>query len=234
MCSINHDKKAMFFHIPKTAGIYIRTSLQKYYDFDLYLLNRNDHIEFCNTNPKYNDNNKLSFCCNKGVVNYYKSSKYLNEIMEMDDEKWNEYFKFCVVRNPYEKAISAWNYIMETEMLNIDFDKYLTFKDIVSENEYWHIFLSQYDNMLDENGIMIVNHTIKYENLEEELEKTLLSIGFDKITHNNKKMKNVREHKPYKEYYTQESLDIINGIYEKDFEFFGYKKFTNIDDFLNS
>jgi hypothetical protein len=36
MCSINHDLKALFIHIPKTAGIYIRSTLEKNYDFDLF------------------------------------------------------------------------------------------------------------------------------------------------------------------------------------------------------
>ena len=31
MCSINHDKKAIFIHIPKTGGSYIAEILQKNY-----------------------------------------------------------------------------------------------------------------------------------------------------------------------------------------------------------
>mgnify|MGYP000557127304 CR=1 FL=1 len=106
MCSINHDIGAIFYHIPKTAGIYIRTTLEKYYGFDIYLLKRPDHEIFCDTNLKYN-NKQLSFCCNKGVCVNYKTSPELNEIMDMDEDKWKKYKKFCVVRNPYEKAISA-------------------------------------------------------------------------------------------------------------------------------
>lgn len=235
MCSINHDLKALFIHIPKTAGIYIRSTLEKYYDFDLFLLKRPDHKEYCKTNIKLNEEHKLSFCCNKGVIQYYSTSEDLNELMDMDDKKWNTYTKFCVVRNPYEKAISAWNYLMETQKLNIEFDKYLKFKDIVSENEYWHLFLSQYENMIDSNGKMLVDldNIIKFEKLEEDFERILKKIGVKEMIHNKDKVKNSRPHGYYKEYYNQESLNTINKIYEKDFELFGYKKYDNIDDFMN-
>ena len=120
MCSINHDKKSIFFHIGKTAGIYIRNSLSDHYNFNLYLLKRPDHKEYCSTDIRLNNN--LTFCTNKGIVQYYKTSEYLTDYMDMDETKWNEYFKFCFVRNPYDRAVSGWNYLMETEKLNIDFD----------------------------------------------------------------------------------------------------------------
>ena len=62
----------------------------KYYDFDLYLLKRPDHKEYCNTNVKYNEEYKLTFCCNKGVIQYYSTSDDLNELMDMDKEKEEE------------------------------------------------------------------------------------------------------------------------------------------------
>ena len=47
MCSINHDKKAIFIHINKTGGSYIAGSLEKYYGFTTYYLKRPDHEQFC-------------------------------------------------------------------------------------------------------------------------------------------------------------------------------------------
>lgn len=229
MCSINHDKKAIFLHIGKTAGIYIRNTLSESYNFYLYLLKRPDHIEFCNTKVELNKN--LTFCCNKGIVNYYKTSNYINDFIDMDEDKWNTYFKFCFVRNPYDRAVSGWNYLMETEKLNIDFDKYLKMKDIVSENEYWHVFLSQYDTLLDENGKLFIDFVAKFENLENDFQTVLNKIGFQKIIHKNK-FKNKRNKANYKDFYNQESLDIVNKIYENDFIFFNYTKYDNINDFL--
>ena len=33
MCSINHDMKAIYLHIPKNGGLYIQNVLEKYYGF---------------------------------------------------------------------------------------------------------------------------------------------------------------------------------------------------------
>ena len=47
MCSINHDKKAIFIHIPKNGGSYIASLLSKNYGFKNYYLKRPDHKQFC-------------------------------------------------------------------------------------------------------------------------------------------------------------------------------------------
>jgi hypothetical protein len=233
MCSINHDKKAIFLHIGKTAGIYIRENIDKYYNFDLFLLKRTDHSKFVELDENLNKNKLLTFCCKRGIIDYYKSSEFINDIMDMDEIKWNEYFKFVFVRNPYDRAVSGWNYNMETNKLNIDFNIYMGMESIVSDDEYWHCFLPQYASVIDENGDYFVNFVGKFETLEEDFQKILKKIGFKKILHNPEIKKNNRKHNSYKKYYDQKTLDIVNKIYEKDFELFGYKKYEIIEDFLS-
>lgn len=233
MCSINHDKKAIFLHIGKTAGIYIRENIDKYYNFELFLLKRTDHSKFVEFDENLNKNKLLTFCCKKGIIDYYKSSEFINDVMDMDGTKWNEYFKFVFVRNPYDRAVSGWNYNMETEKLNIDFNIYIEMGSIVSDEEYWHCFLPQSESVIDENGDYFVNFVGKFETLEEDFQKILKKIGFKKILHNPEVKKNNRKHNSYKKYYDQKTLDIVNKIYEKDFELFGYKKYELIDDFLS-
>jgi Sulfotransferase family len=227
MCSINHNKKAIFIHIPKTAGIYVRSLLRENYDFDLYLCQRPDHFEYCETNLNLEDLNRPPYFGNKlkGIIEYYKTSEYLNELMEMDEEKWNTYYKFCFVRNPYDRFVSGWNYIQETHKLNIDFDKYFEYENVLSEDEYFHTFLPQYKHTIDENGKMFIDKICKFENLENDLKEVLLKIGFteNEITHTNTKI-NDRAHKNYTEYYNNDLINIINEKFLKDFELFGYDK----------
>ena len=227
MCSINHEKKAIFIHIPKTAGIYVRKILKNHYNFSLYLFERPDHIDYCNTEIKYNKNHQLYFG-NKihGIIQYYKTSDYLNELMGMDEQKWNEYYKFCFVRDPYKRIISAWNYVQETNNFNIEFDKYLEYKDIVSEDEYFHVFMPQYFHILDENNNIFVNYIGKFENLEEELEKILINIGFEKnqIIHDKTNKKNNREYDLKITDLSQDVINKINFMFDKDFEYFNYIK----------
>ena len=232
MCSINHEKKAIFIHIPKTAGMYIRSVLSEYYNFEIYLFKRPDHEIFCKTNLEYNNNIQLFFANNfYGIIEYYKTNEYLNNLMDMDEEKWNTYYKFCFIRNPYDRIISGWNYIQETEKLNIDFDKYLTFKDIVSENEYFNVFLSQYSHMINEKKEFFINFIGKFENLEEDFEKILLNIGFKKkeIIHKKNKKINKRIYDYTIKDFDQNTLNIVNNICSIDFEKFDYLKLENIN-----
>lgn len=231
MCSVNHEKKAIFIHIPKTAGIYVRSTLDKYYGFETFLCKREDHTEYCSTNLNLNKNKQLSFCNNKGIIQYYKTSKELSNILDLNDDKWKEYYKFCFVRNPYSRIVSGWNYIQETEKLNIDFDVYLTYKDIVTENEYSHVFLQQSSHIYDENNNYFINYIGKFEDLENEFRKILINIGFteEEIIHDTKN-KNKREHGSYKKYYTQDILNTVNNIYNNDFEKLGYQKCLTIED----
>ena len=237
MCSINHVKKAIFIHNPKVAGIYIRSTLSSYYDFELFLLQRDDHYEYCDTDQKKNDYNKYIepyFANNnKGVYNYYSTSKYLCNLMMMDNDKWNNYKKIIFIRNPYERIVSAWNYIMEVHKLNIDFDKYIFLEDIVSEDEYFHVFMPQFKNMIDENGKMIIDYIGNFENLEEDLKKILIQIGFNEneIIHKKTNKMNQRLKKNYKIFYSsQKILDKVNQLYELDFKNLKFKKVNTLEE----
>ena len=232
MCSINHDKKVVFFHIMKNCGIFIRENLQKYYGFENFLCLRDDHIEFSKTDISLNKNKQLSFCSNVGIYNYYTSSILISDMMDMDENLWKSYYKFCFCRNPYDRVVSAYNYIMETEKLNIDFEIYLNMKNIVSENEYAHVFLSQKSHVIDNNGIPVMNFIGRFENFENDFKLILSNIGFTEIIHNSKP-KNKREHNYYKTYYNENVLKIVNELFKEDFDYFNYKMFNSMEEMNN-
>lgn len=240
MCSINHEKKSIFIHIPKTAGMYLRYTLDKYYGFKTYLFLRPDHIEYCKTkiseNIKPRKINQLYFG-NKihGIINYYKTSNYLSNLMNMDDEKWDTYYKFCFVRNPYDRIISGWNYLNENYHRKILFDTFI-FLDNISEDEYFHTFLPQYKHMINEKYELYINYIGHFENLEEDFKNILLNIGFHEkeIIHDKDKTINKRKRKKIYEIITNQNiLNKVNEICNDDFEKLNYKKIDVINDFLD-
>jgi hypothetical protein len=227
MCSINHDKKAIFIHIPKTAGSYLAKILADKYGFKNYYLQRPDHREFCGGLD-------LSIGCHEnkihGTMMYYKTSPDLNRQMGMNEEKWRTYYKFCFVRNPYDRIISGWNHV---NRYKIPFLNYLDLKSTCNDVEYIHVFMPQVRNIINERGKIGVDFIGNFENLEEDFTKILYKIGFKNIIHEVKKQMNVREHNDFYTYYGQGSLSTVNYLLAEDFRILGAKRFENIKDFFD-
>ena len=227
MCSINHDLKAIYIHIHKTGGTTIAINLKKYYGFNNYYLHRPDHAKYCfhKTKKKYiNYENRFH-----GVINYYKTSPYINKKMNMTPYKWDTYFKFCFIRNPYDKIVSAWNHV---NRFNIPFKNFLNLDKTVNDVEYMHMFMPQFRSMINEKAQKYIDYIGKFENLEEDFEIILKKIGIQKILHDPNKKLNVRIHNKFNMYYEdQETLDKVNMFLKEDFDNLDYEKIENINDF---
>ena len=230
MCSINHDLKAIFIHVHKTGGTYISYMLHKHYGFKNYYLRRPDHDSFClnlkKTTKYINYENRLH-----GVLMYYKTSPYINKKMNMTSHKWNTYYKFCFIRNPYDKIVSAWNHV---NRFNIPFKNYLNLTNTCNDVEYIHIFMPQCRNIINEKGLIDINYIGKFENLEEDFQTVLRNIGVKNIKHDVNKKMNKREHMEFYEYYDQETLNIVNHLLKEDFRNLDYPFIDNIDLFKSS
>jgi hypothetical protein len=229
MCSINHDLKAIFIHVHKTGGTYLSYMLHKYYGFKNYYIRRKDHDTFCFNKTKttkfINYENRIH-----GVLAYYKTSPDINKRMNMTPQKWDTYYKFCFIRNPYDKIVSAWYHV---NRFNIPFKNFLNLENVCNDVEYMHVFMPQVRNIINEKGKININYIGNFENLEEDFHKILENIGVKRILHEVSKKMNVRDHAPYKEYYDQETLDRVNIILKEDFDKLNYKKIENLEDLKN-
>jgi len=236
MIYINHDKKAIFIHIPKNGGSYISETLVKYYGFVSYLglinKKRPDHNEMCKIAkyPKILTGNKLydSSFFNKhvGILTYCKTSEYFNKIMNMDEEKWRSYTKFCFIRHPYDRAFSGFTHINKimNKQKSYIFSNYINKNPLtVSDIEYGHIFMSQTKHIIDENGECFVDIIGRFEHLENDFKTILENIGFTVLKHIPKKT-NVSNEKDL----TTLSMSIndmrtLNKLFNDDFTNFHYK-----------
>ena len=139
----------------------------------------------------------------------------INEIKTKFKNSYNNYKKFTIIRNPYDKMVSWYFYLKRNlgENYNvIEFNKWI--KD---PSKFWHAddpisYLKHQHEWIDDTVKII-----KFENLNKELsiffnEKIILPIT------------NKSNRDDYLSYYNKKSLDIVYKKYKEDFKKYNYKK----------
>jgi hypothetical protein len=234
MIYINHEKKAIFIHIPKTGGSYIGPTLVKYYGFISYLplivLRRPDHDNVCKTHffrriiTGIRTYDTSFFNKYTGLLLYCKTSDYLNQKMNMNEEKWLSYTKFCFIRNPYDRVLSGWKHFNIILNKNTQFNEYINNPYNVSDIEYGHIFMTQKTQIQDIDGTCGVDIIGKFEHLEEDLRIILKKIGFDKMIHVSKKENVSNKEGSEKIILEKQTIKKLNDLFADDLDLFHYKK----------
>lgn len=151
------------------------------------------------------------------------------------EKQWNEYFKFTIVRNPFERLVSSYNFVCSKAQPS-DSRDLLLFKHFVFRtgpfkkklnpnlthyrgNRYHQIKPSV--EYIYENNNLLVDYVGRFENLENEWDFICEKLGTNiKLPHRNK---NNRKDKHYRDYYNDETKDFVSQTYKKDLEIFGYE-----------
>ena len=183
------EKKCLFFHIPKTAGISISNSI-------------------------YGD-----IKWGHRTVNYYKSY--------YGDEVFNSLYKFCFVRNPYDRLFSAYTFLKKGGINDQDLafsekhlNEYLDFEDFVlrglekKEIMEWVHFRPQHTFVCDDNDKMVMDFVGKMENINEDFSYLCKQINV------NVELKKLNMSSVKKNDFSDNIKSIIKSKYQKDFTLF--------------
>jgi hypothetical protein len=242
MCSINHELKAIFIHTPKCGGMFIERILENLYGFETYYFTHENHNDFLFNPEKINTDTTLSLkgflrISKYGVLHYFKSSNIHNEKMKMTKEKWETYTKFAVIRNPYDRFISSYKYVLSKKYTNLNLNEFIKNSHNHLDVVYFHSFINQYDHLIDEHNKLSINHYIRFENLNSDLCEVLLKIGVKILKHRNILLKHIKinntsQIENYCEYYknNEELILFINNHFQKDFIYFNFIKCNSYDE----
>lgn len=137
---------------------------------------------------------------------------------------WNNYCKFTIERNPWDKAISAY-YFSKKGLEKRGKDSFPS----LSEHLIWLAknrprLLSNWDIYTIDDEIA-VDRVIFYENLTNDLSKLANDLGVREINLPKKKVKgDLRENKcHYREVLSQSDAELIKNICQREIETFGYQ-----------
>lgn len=146
--------------------------------------------------------------------------------------EFNRYFKFTIVRNPWDRLVSAYFFLKEggfkadeKEWFDEHLASYNTFEEFVlqwvnQENIYtYNHFIPQYHFVTHRNKLA-VNKFYKLENITSAVQDISTKLGVElSLSHKNK----TKNRKPdYREYYNSRTKKIINQVYQRDITLFDY------------
>jgi chondroitin 4-sulfotransferase 11 len=159
---------------------------------------------------------------------------FIDEFSHNDPDLLESYLSFAIVRNPYDRFISACHQIRRD---NPEKNAKLTLDEIIAQEHPSQldfcndIFYPQYRFIALGNKVL-VDEVLKYENLAEEwsnfLKKYESHFQFpvsSKIPFSNKTDNRNTWETELKEI-SEPGLRLINEIYSRDFKLFNYKKIT--------
>lgn len=158
----------------------------------------------------------------------------------LKEECFEKYFKFAFVRNPWDRAFSAYSYLKKggsntpwdihfMEKYIKGYDSFEAFiyslkddpvkaRELSSECPH---FRPQYTYICNQKHQILIDYVAKFENINEEfiIIANKLNIKSAYLAHNNKSTS-----KSYKNMYTsKEMIDTIGKLYYNDIKLFKYK-----------
>ena len=222
---VSKTKKFIYIHINKCAGTSIRNFLKP------------DLLEISNldSNP------------------WPKDHVTLQELYDiMDTDEFNSFYKFAVIRNPYDRLGSIYNYALhvtnnngydvKTEDIPISKKPYSlfnmsTFESFIlslpkhkkicdSSEQTYNTMFSSITEYLSVDGEIKIDRVIPFENLNADLKIIQKKLNLtDKVGDGLPHLNQGDKHLKgsYKNWYTPEMVEIVNNVYEDDIKNFEFK-----------
>jgi hypothetical protein len=205
---ISHSHKFIFIHVYKTAGTSIRKKLAPY-----------SHAK-----PSANFLHRLINPNESVFSNKFNTHSSAAELKKQIPAKiWNSYFKFGIVRNPWDWQVSLYTYMLKTQethpqgsLVNklSDFDSYIDWRvnnDVHLQKEYL------YDMQTNKP---LVDYIGRFENLQSDFDHICKTVG---LPQTQLTVENVSNKKNFREYYNEKSKAIVAKVFNDDIQTFDYK-----------
>lgn len=147
-------------------------------------------------------------------------------LKRMIPKKWEEYYKFSFVRNPWERLVSVYFYCKKRnetiiKSLRQHGKQFQTWAPIILGRRKPEYYLaSQLSRITDKQGNIMVDFIGRNEYfardiaiIQEKLNRPLAPPQYV----------NVSSHKHYSAYYTPTLIKLVEEVYKEDIEYFNYK-----------
>jgi len=154
-------------------------------------------------------------------------------IKDITDEEMDKYFSFIFVRNPFSRLVSAWNDTLRPRG-HTDFKKFVK-EDVFRGSGYrgrrsYHRDIPTQLHFQTQSGLVEVpdgsknnlNFIGKVENINDDWEELCSKIHIPHVPMVHAKNKR-HEYGNYKDYYDEETIELVSDMYRRDLQIFNYK-----------
>jgi hypothetical protein len=156
------------------------------------------------------------------ITDWYNHMKALEVAKALGEQRWSTYSKITTIRNPFDLAVSQYHWELEKKRIP-------EAEDFAETRERFNAMVRQKNFDCDKNvthigDVFVVDHVVRYENLEEDLRAVIRSIvgaSEDPQMPFSKKTSHKRK-RSVAEYFDDESIDAIRRSSEWAFMRFGY------------
>jgi hypothetical protein len=155
------------------------------------------------------------------------------EIQNQHGALWDQYFKFSIVRNPWDRMVSEYYFRKTSHIINPPkwrcpkhlripsnepFKKWVLEDHDKPQSEYIR-FRSQINWLLNSEGNLMVDFIGRFEKLARDVGKVCKTIGANLILPHY----NYTHHLHYTHYYDQETKEIVAERHKEDIDLFKYQ-----------
>ena len=214
---ISYSHNFLFVHIAKTGGTSVRTALRRYrwggwYSLPLGVASLVSQI----TRPRH----KLG-------LKFPRHAKAVAALEMLPTEVYQRFFKFTIVRNPWDLQVSSYHHIRREKPAVLE--GVTNFEDFLKRKfdpERAYDFMldisaeSQSEYLVDLQGRMIVDFVGRYETLQQDFNQICERVGIKPtpLPH----LRRARDREDYRRYYTDELADLVAEHYASDLQRLGY------------
>jgi len=194
---LSDSKKFIFVHLYKNGGNSVRVALRSYRDRPTFVTRLFSKIN---------------------LINFPKHRSALDTRQEFP-QKWEDYFTFAFVRNPWSWQVSLYHYMKQREYhrqhdVITSLDSFETYLDRRIDG---HVRLQQ-EFLTDEAGNLIVDYVGRLERMNKDFQVICDRIDVEAtLPHKNKS-----SHSDYRSYYSDRTRELVAQHYAADIDRFGY------------
>jgi hypothetical protein len=226
---INHKYRFIYLKTKKTAGTSVEIALSRYCDGNdvLSRIGRKDEpkrtalgyqgpANYLIPKERYSRKDWIRHYLLREEICYWNHMPAREVRERIGPGIWDSYFKFCVERNPWDRAISAYYWENRSRKRMPDFYRFLRKmqrRDMLSNFSTYSI-----------DGKIAVDAVLLYENLGAELERLVQRLGLPGgLELPDAKREYRKDRRPYREFYSERERNLVAEACAREIAEFRYE-----------